>query len=92
MTPTELYAFLRDPNLVEIIEQNKITDDLFEVFNLTENQHSDILAWCMNPNEGHSQGDAVIKDFLEEGYASSIDSTWDNWASPELTDTSLSTL
>jgi hypothetical protein len=78
MTPNELYDFLRDSDLTEVIEQNKITDDIFEIFNLTENQHSDILAWCMNPNEGHSQGDAVIKDFLEEGYASSSDATWDN--------------
>lgn len=78
MTPTELYDFLGDPNLIEIIERNKTTDDMFEVFNLTENQHSDILAWCMNPNEGHGQGDAIIKDFLEAGYASSADATWDN--------------
>jgi len=76
--PTDLYAFLRDTNLVELIEQNKTTDDLFDVIKLTENQHSDTLAWCMNPNEGHSQGDAVIKDFLEAGYAASVDPIWDN--------------
>lgn len=78
MQPDELYAFLRDPNLLELIEQNKTTDDLFEVIKLNENQHSDVLAWCMNPNEGHSQGDAVIKDFLEAAYVAATDSTGDN--------------
>lgn len=78
MEPDDLYAFLLDPNLVELIEQNKTTDDFFDVFDLNENQHSDLLAWCMNPNEGHSQGDAVIKDFLEAGYAASGGSIWDN--------------
>lgn len=78
MAPDDLYAFLGDSNLVELIEQNKTTDDFFDVFDLTENQHSDLLAWCMNPNEGHSQGDAIIKDFLEAGYTASSGSTWDN--------------
>jgi len=78
MQSDDLYAFLRDPNLLELIEQNKTTDDLFEVIKLSENQHSDVLAWCMNPNEGHSQGDAVIKDFLEAAYFAASDSTGDN--------------
>ncbi|AJK46835.1 PD-(D/E)XK nuclease family protein [Burkholderia plantarii] len=78
MESEDLYAFLSDPNLVELIEQNKVTDDFFDVFDLTENQHSNLLAWCMNPNEGHSQGDAVIKDFLEAGYAVSSGTIWDN--------------
>ena len=27
-----------------------------------------MLAWCLHPNEGHGQGDAVIKDFLIAAY------------------------
>jgi hypothetical protein len=78
MNPAELYEFLSDPNLTELIETNKTTDDVFDVFDLYENQHSELLAWCMNPNEGHGQGDAVIKDFLEAAYYASHNSIWDN--------------
>ncbi|AXA94847.1 PD-(D/E)XK nuclease family protein [Massilia sp. YMA4] len=78
MTAEDLYDFLSDPNLIELIETNKVTDDIFDVMNLVENQHSKLLAWCMNPNEGHGQGDAVIKDFLEAAYHASETPTWDN--------------
>lgn len=78
MTPQDLYKFLSDPDLVELIECVKISDDILDVINLTENQHSDMLAWCLNPNEGHMQGDAVIKDFLLAAYEASSNSTFDN--------------
>lgn len=77
MNNEELYAFLSDPNLTELIETNKTTDDVFDVLNPTENQHSELLAWCMNPNEGHGQGDAVIKDFLEAAYHRTENAIWD---------------
>ena len=75
---TELYAFLRDPKLLELIELNKTVDDVFDVLTLTENQNSEVLAWCMNPHEGHAQGDVVIKDFLEAAHAASDACIWDN--------------
>ncbi|POA57914.1 MULTISPECIES: PDDEXK-like family protein [unclassified Pseudomonas] len=78
MEATELYAFLRDPKLLELMELNKTVDDVFEVTKLLENQNSEVLAWCMNPNEGHSQGDGVIKDFLEAAHAASDGCTYDN--------------
>lgn len=78
MEPNDLYAFLRDPRLLELIELNKTTDNLFNVLTLNENQNSEALAWCMNPNEGHGQGDAVIKDFLEAAYAVSDPCKYDN--------------
>lgn len=78
MEPNDLYAFLRDPKLLELIELNKTTDDFLDVVKLNENQNSEILAWCMNPNEGHAQGDAVIKDFLEAAYTAGESCTWDN--------------
>lgn len=78
MEPAEFYAFLRDPKLLELMELNKTVDDVFEVTTLLENQNSEVLAWCMNPHEGHSQGDWVIKDFLEAAHAASDGCTYDN--------------
>ncbi|KTB98511.1 PDDEXK-like family protein [Pseudomonas syringae] len=78
MEPTELYAFLRDPKLLELMELNKTVDDVFEVTTLLENQNSEVLAWCMNPHEGHCQGDGVIKDFLEAAHSASDGCTHDN--------------
>jgi hypothetical protein len=66
----KLYNFLADPKLVALLERVKISDDFLDVINLTENQHSAMLAWCLSPNEGHAQGDAVLKDFLLAAYQS----------------------
>ncbi|MFJ3468728.1 PD-(D/E)XK nuclease family protein [Pseudomonas sp. NPDC090201] len=78
MDAHELYSFLRDPQLLELIELNKISNNIFDIIKLGENQNSSMLAWCMNPNEGHAQGDAVIRDFLEGAYAASEGCTYDN--------------
>ena len=68
-SPTEeLYAFLADERLVNLLELVKISDDFLDVVTLGETQHSKMLAWCLNPNEGHAQGDAVLKDFLIAAY------------------------
>ncbi|MFJ5440483.1 MULTISPECIES: PD-(D/E)XK nuclease family protein [Pectobacterium] len=64
----EFYEFLTDEKLLELREKLRISDNILDVITLTENQHSDMLAWCLNPNEGHCQGDAVIKDFLTAAY------------------------
>jgi len=64
----ELNAFLTDPHLLDLIERVKTSDDVLDVVSLTETQHSSMLAWCLNPNEGHGQGDAVLKDFLAAAY------------------------
>lgn len=50
------------------MERVKTTDDFLDVIDLGENQHSRMLSWCLNPNEGHAQGDAVLKDFLIAAY------------------------
>lgn len=68
MPHSDLYKFLSDPNLVNLMERVKISDDFLDVISLSETQHSDMLAWCLHPNEGHAQGDAVIKDFLTAAY------------------------
>ncbi|MCA8094506.1 PD-(D/E)XK nuclease family protein [Burkholderia anthina] len=76
----EIDSFMADADLLAMIEQSKISDDIFDVVNLSETQHSNMLAWCLNPNEGHGQGDAVIKDFLLAAWESSDGSIWDNKA------------
>lgn len=68
MNSQDLYSFLSDPRLVTLIERVKVSDDFLDVIALSETQHSDMLAWCLHPNEGHGQGDAVVKDFLIAAY------------------------
>jgi hypothetical protein len=74
----EFYRFLSDPELVDFIEQGKVSNDILDVITLSENQHSDMLAWCLTPGEGHGQGDAVIKDFLEAAHRESDAAIYDN--------------
>ncbi|MBK6851753.1 MAG: PD-(D/E)XK nuclease family protein [Burkholderiales bacterium] len=64
MKSEQLYKFLQDPNLISLLEMSKVTDDILDVTDLHENQRSDMLAWCLDPNEGHGQGDLILKDFL----------------------------
>ncbi|MEQ9891302.1 PD-(D/E)XK nuclease family protein [Pectobacterium aroidearum] len=64
----EFYEFLTDEQLLELREKLRTSDNILDVIKLSENQNSDMLAWCLNPNEGHCQGDAVIKDFLTAAY------------------------
>jgi hypothetical protein len=78
MDIADLNAFLADPELIELIEQVKTSDDLLDVITLNENQHSDILAWCLSPQEGHGQGDATIKDFLHAACIAAEDNRFDN--------------
>ena len=78
MESDDLYSFLSDPELIELIEQAKVSDDILDVITLSENQHSDMLAWCLTPGEGHGQGDSVIKDFLEAAYRESDTAIYDN--------------
>jgi len=68
MTPDDFYSFLSDARLVDLMERVKISDDFLDVVTLSETQHSNMLAWCLHPNEGHGQGDAVVKDFLTAAY------------------------
>lgn len=78
MDAENFYEFLSDPQLIELIERAKTSDDILDVITLSENQHSDMLAWCLTPGEGHGLGDSVIKDFLEAGYHASWGAIYDN--------------
>ncbi|ALX94674.1 PD-(D/E)XK nuclease family protein [Serratia sp. JSRIV001] len=68
MESQDLYSFLSDNRLVDLVECVKVSDDFLDVISLSETQHSDMLAWCLHPNEGHGQGDAVVKDLLVAAY------------------------
>lgn len=69
-----LTNFCADPQLVELLELAKNSNDLLELLSPRENQHSNILAWCFNAREGHSQGDAILKDFLLAIFRAATDS------------------
>lgn len=63
-TTQAVEAFLCDPKLSELSEILKIGDDILDVIKLSENQHSDFLAWLFDPREGHGQGDQIVRDLL----------------------------
>lgn len=72
MSVEELFhQFVNDPRLDNVIEPLKRSNDIFDIIQPTENQHSKILAWLFNPREGHGQGDAILKDFLYAAYEAS---------------------
>lgn len=73
VSEAQLQSFMSDPDLMNLIEHVKVSDDMLDVIKLSETQHSSMLAWCLTPGEGHGQGDAVIKDFLTAGYQRSME-------------------
>ena len=60
--------FVSDPDLGQAIEALKRANDVFDILEPQETQHSQMLQWLLNPREGHSQGDAIFKDFLTEAW------------------------
>lgn len=59
-----LEELLADPRLVELCELQRTGDEVLDVISLSENQHSDILAWLLDAREGHGQGDEILRDLL----------------------------
>lgn len=68
-------SFLDDPALTRAIEVSRRVDDVFDLINPNENQHSSILQWLFDPREGHGQGEAIFKDFLAAVYLANREST-----------------
>lgn len=56
--------FIADARIVELGELQRTGDEVLDVIRLSENQHSDILAWLLDPREGHGQGDQILRDVL----------------------------
>ncbi|MFL9869541.1 PD-(D/E)XK nuclease family protein [Paraburkholderia fungorum] len=61
--------FISDPDLGQAIEALKRANDIFDIIEPLETQHSQILQWLLNPREGHGQGDAIFKDFLTAAWS-----------------------
>jgi hypothetical protein len=59
-----LQQLMADPRLVELCERQRTGDEVLDVISLSENQHSDILAWMLDAREGHGQGDEILRDLL----------------------------
>jgi hypothetical protein len=70
--------FVSDPRLSRVIEGLKRSNDIFNIIDPNENQHSDILKWLFDPREGHGQGDAIFKDFLTSAYGNSYENVLSN--------------
>ncbi|MGF6492110.1 hypothetical protein ABIE56_000263 [Luteibacter sp. 621] len=66
----DMERLMADPRLVELCELHRTGDSIFDVVRLSEKQNSTILAWMLDPKEGHSQGDEVLRDLLT--HASSV--------------------
>jgi hypothetical protein len=63
-TDQALERLMADDRLVQLCELQKTGDEVLDVISLSENQHSDILAWLLDPREGHGQGDQILRDLL----------------------------
>lgn len=55
---------MADEDLVTLCELQRTGDEVLDVISLSENQHSDILGWLLDPREGHVQGDQILRDLL----------------------------
>jgi len=61
---TSFEALMADARLVELCELHRAGDSIFDVIKLKEDQHSAMLAWMLDPKEGHGQGDEILRDLL----------------------------
>ncbi len=68
-----MQTFFADTRVSLLAERIKIADDILDIVELHEYQHSDVLKWCLDPREGHDQGDEILKDLLMAAYQASID-------------------
>lgn len=68
-----MQTFFADARVSLLAERIKIADDILDIVELHENQHSDVLKWCLDPREGHDQGDEILKDLLMAAYQASMD-------------------
>lgn len=49
---------------MKLCELQRTGDEVLDVISLSENQHSDILAWFLDAKEGHGQGGEILRDLL----------------------------
>ena len=60
----DVEQLIADEDMVTLCELQRTGDEVLDVISLSENQHSDILGWLLDPREGHSQGDQILQDLL----------------------------
>ncbi|WP_082992207.1 PD-(D/E)XK nuclease family protein [Paraburkholderia tropica] len=70
------HEFVADPRLRKAMEGLKRPNDIFNIIEPNENQHSEILKWLFDPREGHGQGDGILKDFLTAAYGNSYETSY----------------
>lgn len=58
-----IYKMLNDESFIYLSRYNK-SINLFDIIPQNEKSHSSMLAWLLNPNEGHGMGDFFIKNML----------------------------
>lgn len=64
MWQDKLEKLMADERLVELCELHRTGDSIFDVVSFMETQHSSIMAWMLDPKEGHGQGDEILRDLL----------------------------
>lgn len=64
VSPADINRFFSDVRLPLFAERLKSSSDLLDIVRLNENQHSDVLKWCLSPREAHGQGEEILRDFL----------------------------
>lgn len=63
----QIHDFLTDPD-VQFSKDWPLSRDAFNILGLKENGHSKMIAWLLNPKEGHYLGDYFIKQLLSEAF------------------------
>jgi len=56
----DLKLLVLDPDFIAL-NRKVVTTDLLELFNLKEAEHSKVLAWLLDPSEGHMQRDLFLR-------------------------------
>lgn len=64
---TALKDFLLDIECLGQLSEWTSKFNLFDILKISrsENRHSDMLAWLLNPNENHGLGDSVLHGFIQ---------------------------
>lgn len=60
----DIEGLMADSRLIDLCEMPRTGDEVLDVISLSENQHSDLLSWMLDPREGHGQGDGILRDLL----------------------------
>jgi len=63
----KMNAFLLDENVHLAMDYGK-NRNIFDILDLDEIRHSRMLAWLLDPREGHLQGDYFLKALMREAF------------------------